>query len=159
MIDNMMFSKEQENDKKEKCCSYCHENNHNILKCEKMNNELNELTNYCSQYENQINIPKTKEFLEKLNNAVIKRYVKKHNLKRYMYNNCSQYYDNSVKNDIDIIIGYLCVLPLHPEIKIKRTTYKKEKYTKVKPNRHRQHNNYGIFFGTNGIHIGFGLVL
>lgn len=171
-IYNMLFPRKQENitnikndddeiniilkQKKEKCCSFCGENNHNISKCEKINNELNKITDYCSHYENQTNIPKTRDFLEKINNIVINRYVIKHKIKSYMYYKCSQYYDNSVNNNIDLIIGYLCVLPLHPEIKIQRT-----KKQKIHEKQNIQDNNLGVGFvvGPNGINVGLGFMM
>lgn len=151
-------SKNENKQKKEKCCSYCCENKHNISKCEKMNDELNKITEYCSHYENQTNIPKTKEFLKKIDNVVIKRYVKIHKIRNYMYHNCSQYYDNIEKNNnnIELIIGYLCVLPLHPELKIKRTSTKK--VYEQQPIQ-RKHNNFnaGLFVGPQGVEFGVGL--
>ncbi len=132
---------------KAKCCSYCGENNHTISKCDIMNNKLQNMVNYCSEYENQINIPKTKLFLEKIDKKVIKRYITQKNIRIYMYHNCSQYYDHSVNNDIDLIIGFLCILPLHPEIKIPRQISSKTTTTKPKP-------HIGLFLNSSGLDVG-----
>lgn len=153
-IYNMIFSKNNKNIEqkppiiiKAKCCSYCGENNHTISKCDIMNNKLQNMVNYCSEYENQINIPKTKLFLEKIDKKVIKRYITQKNIRIYMYHNCSQYYDHSVNNDIDLIIGFLCILPLHPEIKIPRQISSKTTTTKPKP-------HIGLFLNSSGLDVG-----
>ena len=141
--------------KKEKCCSYCKDPTHSINKCEKVMIELNNITEYCSEYENQLNIPKTRKFLSSLDKKIIDRYVKKNNIRTFMSDHCYNYYDNNQNSNIELIIGYLCVLPLHPEIKNKRIITKKKSESKLKPEPNSSH--FGIFVGTQG--IGFNYIL
>lgn len=116
-----------------KFCSHCKNPSHNISQCIEMNDELKKITDYCSEYKNQTNIPNTRMYLKTLDKNVIYRYVNIKKLKNYMYNNCEDYYKNNCiygnkyENYIEIIIGYLCVLPLNPSIKAKKVIkYKKQ---------------------------------
>jgi len=152
-------------DKKfEKIFCFFKKNDHNIKKCESINNEIDKITEYCSNNENQTNIPKTREYLNSIDKIVLNRYVVKYNIKKYMYKNCSVYYDNNISSNknihaknIELIIGYNCVLPLHPEIKIKRQSRNIKNRTEEynHPNR-QQFLNPGVFVTTQGVTVGFG---
>lgn len=147
--------------KAEKHCSYCKDINHTISKCDKMNYELEKITQYCSLIENQNNIPETRKYLQSINNTIISRYAVKNKIRRFMYNNCFQYYVNNIEpcknifyKNVELIIGYLCVLPLHPEIRIKKVSQPKAPQP---VHCHKNHNNgnFGVFVGTQGVGVGF----
>lgn len=137
--------------KEPKKCAFCKEIGHDIRKCEQVNNKLEEISNYFLIYENQVNIPKAKEFLETFDKLILNIFESKYKIKNYMCNNCSVYYDNNIyikKNQIvELLIGYLCVLPLHPEIKIKRN--KRNKINKHSNSNSNQinRNNKNMFDG------------
>jgi hypothetical protein len=118
--------------KKIKKCSFCKQTNHNVRNCEQLNEKFEEITNHFKNYENKTNIPSAKEFLILFDKFILNKYIKKYNINNFMYYNCSIYYDNNINNKnktIELIIGYLCVLPLHPEIKIKRVKKEKKQTT------------------------------
>ncbi len=146
--------------KKEKHCSFCKDPSHTITKCDKMNYEIDKITEYCSIIENQINIPETRKYLQSIDSVIINRYVTKNKIKDYMYNNCYQYYNNNIKltrntnqKNIELIIGYLCVLPLHPEIRNKKEPKNKKQI--VHCHKNHNNNNIGLFVGTQGVGVGF----
>lgn len=45
------------------------------------------------------NIPKTRAYLNSIDKVVLNRYVIKYNIKKYMYTNCSVYYDNNISSN------------------------------------------------------------
>jgi hypothetical protein len=76
-----------------------------------------------------------------------------------MYNKCSVYYDSNIKGtkgselNMKLMIGYLCVVPLHPGILIKRAPTHSEYCTRITCNDkshdiYRHHDQYnGNLFG------------
>lgn len=118
-----------------------------------MADEFKRIEDYCSNVVNQVNLPETRKFLSTIDKDVIRRYIAKHNISNYMYENCSQYYDNNInlrdnkKNNIELIIGYLCVLPLHPEIKIKRQRKQTQQPVKQK----QTQRELGFDFGRSAV--------
>jgi hypothetical protein len=111
---------------KEKRCSYCKGAGHNVKTCVSMNAQMDAITSYFSKYKNRMDIDGSKAHLLTIDKKVINRYLEKHNIRNYMYSMCSVYYDNNIRGtkrgdlNVKLMIGYLCVLPLHPEIIIKR---------------------------------------
>lgn len=153
----------------EKHCGFCKETGHNIRNCETLHNALDNITDYCSSCRNQTNLPKVRMYLSEFDKAVINRYISKYNISNYMYHHCSVYYDNHIRSiktrflkNVELIIGYLCVLPLHPEIKIKRQS-RKNANTGNKNNRQNYNvNDYympHLFMTTQGLSVGYGIRL
>ena len=110
----------------EKKCGYCGQVGHNIKTCVSMNSQMDEITSYFSKHENRMDIDGSKAYLLTIDKKVINRYLEKYKIRDYMYNKCSVYYDSNIKGtkgselNMKLMIGYLCVVPLHPEIIIKR---------------------------------------
>ena len=133
-----------------KHCSYCRDLSHTIRTCPTMNEELDKITQYCS---NQTNIIDVKQYLKTFEKPIIDRYIKKHNINSSMCNYCSDYYNNVIKpskeKNIDLLVGYLCVLPLHPEIKHKRQINKHKSSVLDEPVVHHHHHN--SLLGTIGV--------
>ena len=140
-----------------KLCSFCKKCDHNIRHCDAMNSQLQQITDYCSS--NQTNIPKTRAYLNTIDKRVIYRYVQSNKLYSYMYQNCQEYFNNNCKHGtklkkyIEVIIGYLCVLPLNPQIKIKRkSTDKKTHITEIETPIHYNFNipRPGVYLNSDG---------
>lgn len=112
-------------------CSFCNATSHNIIKCEQVKAQLEEIKVYCSVPTHQANIIGTTTWLRTFDNRVLARYIITHNINSYMWNNCAIYYENNIsrtsgkEKNIQLIIGYECVLPAHPEIRIKKEQLKK----------------------------------
>ena len=138
-------------------CSFCKCPDHKITKCPQITQGIAKIKTYCSSYSNQQNIPATIKWLEQLDEKILNRYVIAYNIDNYMWNNCSQYYMNNIEGKrkkyklIELIIGYNCVLPLHPEIRIKRVYEEKVNWEKPKPD-----YSSASSFGT-GIIMGTGI--
>lgn len=156
-----------------KRCKYCRQIDHNISKCELIEIEISKIPQYCSVNINDI--PNVRDYLTQTNKIVLERYVTKSNLLNYMRHNCSVYYDNNIYNaknshlkNVELVIGYLCVLPFHPEIKIQRQ-YKHrinkhkviEAYPYPKQNNQRSFGITGftpcVEMGVGGVGIGFAM--
>jgi hypothetical protein len=123
-------------------CSFCKGGEHNITKCPEATNLITKIKTYCSEYANQQNIPATMKWLDQFDKKILDRYVTVSNINNYMWYHCSVYWTNNIeglngKNKlIQLIIGHDCVLPLHPEIRIKRVRKESKTiyvYTKEKP--------------------------
>ncbi len=144
-------------------CSFCKCPDHNITKCPEVLGEIDRIKTYCSEYANQQNIPATIKWLEQFDEKVLNRYVVISNINNYMWSHCAVYYSNNIegtkgkKKSIELIIGHDCVLPLHPEIKIKREYKKKQPVTNTHCHHNSNPNNFSVgAFGT-GIVIGTGV--
>jgi hypothetical protein len=152
--------KEQEKEPVVKMCAYCKNCDHNIRHCDQMNSELQNMINFCSS--NQSDVPKVRKYLNTVDKRVIYRYVQSKKLSNFMYQNCPEYYENNCKYGtklekyIEVIIGYLCVLPLNPQIKNRRKPVVK------KPTNTPAHYDYfpkpGVYLNQDGrISIGIKL--
>lgn len=122
---------ECEKPKRIKKCGFCEQEGHDVRKCDQLNTHLNELRQYLKNSTNY-SIIDVRKHLKKIDDFILGKYIDKHNINDYMYEYCSIYYDNNItrKNmNIELLIGYYCVLPLHPEIKIKRQRFKKRPTT------------------------------
>ncbi len=112
--------------KKTPACSYCQSVEHNIIKCVQVKTQLDQIKTYCSDPAHQQNVIETTNWLKNFDNKVLARYIIVHNINSYMWNNCAVYYSNNIDRtsgkdkNIQLIIGFECVLPAHPEIRIKR---------------------------------------
>ncbi len=112
--------------KKTPACSYCQSVEHNIIKCVQVKTQLDQIKTYCSNPAHQQNVIETTNWLKQFDNRVLARYIIVHNINSYMWNNCAVYYSNNIdrtsgkEKNIQLIIGFECVLPAHPEIRIKR---------------------------------------
>lgn len=144
-------------------CSFCKCPEHNITKCPEVLEEIGKIKAYCSEYANQQNIPGTTKWLEQFDEKILNRYVVSSNINNYMWSHCTVYYSNNIegtkgkKRLIELIIGHDCVLPLHPEIKIKREYKKKQPVTNTHCHHNSNPNNFSVgAFGT-GIVIGTGV--
>lgn len=107
----------------EKKCGYCRNVGHNVSNCQSIIQEFEKITYYFSIPENLVseNIIKTRNFLLGFDNFILSRYLTKYKIFNYMYYECSKYFDNASGNkNIELLVGYFCVLPFHPEIRIKR---------------------------------------
>lgn len=150
--------------KKTPACSYCNGTTHNIIKCEQVNTQLEQIKTYCSETSHQTNVIGTTTWLKTFDNRVLARYIIIHNINSYMWNNCVVYYANNIEKisgkdkNIQLIIGYECVLPAHPEIRIKKDQIKKHKDSNEnnKKSYDRFENSHSSF-GTNL--IGASLIL
>jgi len=138
--------------KKIPACSYCSATTHNIIKCEQVKAQLEQIKTYCSDPAHQANVIGTTTWLKTFDNKVLARYIITHNIGSYMWNNCAIYYANNIEKtsgkdkNIQLIIGYECVLPAHPEIRIKKEQLKKIKYeSKYESNNYHHHKNSGVF--------------
>jgi hypothetical protein len=142
------YEEDEEKEPVVKLCAYCKNSDHNVRHCDQMNCELLNMTNFCTS--NQSNIPKVRKYLNTVDKRVINRYVQSKKLSNYMYQNCYEYFENNCKYGtklekyIEVIIGYLCVLPLNPQIKNRRQPAVK------KPTIPTVRNNY---FPTPGVYL------
>lgn len=126
--------------KKPPACSYCQSLEHNIKTCVEMNQQLDSIKTYCIESLNSQNVIKLTTYLNTYNEKVLQRYINIKKIDSYMFNNCVEYYNGNISElkgkdkYIQLIIGYEHILPLHPEIRIKRV-YKK-RVTESKPVKH-----------------------
>ena len=134
-------------------CSYCSATSHNIIKCDQVKAQLEQIKTYCSNPAHQADVIGTTTWLKTFDNKVLARYIIINNINSYMWNNCAIYYANNINKtngkdkNIQLIIGYECVLPAHPEIRIKRTQLvKNKKYNES--NKYNQPQNYYDPYGT-----------
>jgi hypothetical protein len=121
--------KEDKKVKKDKKCSFCRQTGHCIRNCPQINDEFNKITEYFSNYENKVNVVKAKEYLLEFDPIIISRYIIKNRIELKLEYDCFIYYNNikysneytsSRDRNIELLIAYLVVLPLHPEMKIRR---------------------------------------
>lgn len=139
-------------------CSHCHQSDHTIRQCVVMNTALREMVDYCTS--NATNIPKVRTYLNTIDAKVVFRYTATHKLRHYLYTYCPQYYDNNcvrgtrLNNNIELIIGYLCVLPLNPQMKVKREKSKTSTTAQQQDDFLSPH----MYIGMNG-QVGLGLKL
>lgn len=135
--------------KKTPACSYCQSVEHNIIKCVQVKTQLDQIKTYCSDPTHQQNVIETTNWLKTFDNKILSRYIITHNINSYMWNNCSVYYTNNIDRtsgkdkNIQLIIGFECVLPAHPEIRIKRE-YKKFGSNNDKYNHDHNSKNYNL---------------
>lgn len=140
--------------KKTPACSYCNGTTHNIIKCEQVKAQLEQIKTYCTDPAHQANVIGTTDWLKTFDNRVLARYIITHNINSYMWNNCAVYYANNIDKtsgkdkNIQLIIGYECVLPAHPEIRIRKNQIKK-----YKPESHKK--SYDRFENSNKSDINF----
>jgi len=150
----------------DKLCGHCLLSGHNKRNCPSLNAELDRHVEYCST--NKTNIESVREYLRSLDKTIVFRYAEVNRIDNYMYYNCSEYYDNVCINNgnrfynyVEIIIGYLCILPMNPLIKHIRPSVKKQKKT-VHVNEYRTQSSFvpsmGVFLGPNGINVGIKLL-
>ncbi len=140
--------------KKTPACSYCQSVEHNIIKCVQVKTQLEKIKTYCSDPAHQQNVIETTNWLKNFDNRVLARYIITHNINSYMWNNCAVYYSNNIdrtsgkEKNIQLIIGFECVLPAHPEIRIKREqkSYLKS-YNKNRDYNQSKHHNSGLSGG------------
>ncbi len=155
--------------KKAPACSHCKSIQHNIKTCPQMNESINAIKTYCNNFlvnQNNLTVFSVSNYLNTWDENILKRYVNVKQINSFMFTNCVEYYngniDGLVGKDryIQLIIGYECVLPLHPEIRIKRT-YKKQNYGKSHCHTNSSHlntnSNYNnnLNFGLNNYSTGF----
>lgn len=142
-----------------KRCSYCRNETHKINNCQLVNDMMSEIT---SRVTNNKDIPSVRDYLRGIDKKIILRYVSKRGLRRYMYQNCSVYYDSHIsksrESEIELIIGYLCVLPYHPEILIERKYKKSIKESYDDGKRNKNDNFIFMSVGSNGLGLGFRLI-
>lgn len=143
-----------------KHCSFCNNTNHIISKCQIVNDAMYDITN---KLKNNNDIVSARKYLQNINKILLKRYISVNSINKYMYRNCSIYYDNNISKlkdkDIELIIGYLCVLPFHPEIKIQRE-YKSNKVSNKVCNNEQNNSLFGgmlLVSNRNGVGLGFKL--
>lgn len=127
--ENVKICKEKPSD----FCGFCRQKEHNINTCALLQNEFSKIEEYCSIYNNQINLSETRLWLKNnIDNNAMKLYVSEYKILSFMYKNCSEYYDTYIEKvdkkniNIEAIISYLCVLKVNPTIKKKRKTINKE---------------------------------
>jgi hypothetical protein len=145
---DIYFTKNEIN-KKQSHCSYCNDTSHKINTCQLATDILMSITEKLS---NNNDIPFARTYLQKIDKKLIKRYVTKHHLDTYMYRNCYNYYydciDTAEDKNIELIIGYLCVLPFHPELKTKNNKTE----CKIAPT---ESSSMYVNINTPGVDIGF----
>lgn len=103
-------------------CTFCKEQMHTLETCPVI---LQHITYQCSLIEDETLL---RQYLALLDSTVLQNYVNSHDLKQKMYMNCSKYYDRYIapfaskpeEFNIELMVGYMHVLPLYPEISVKR---------------------------------------